>query len=90
MLYEVITGLTRIPETSGYVSPYSDPPVTPQDLLEKAARCLAVRDGWAGAYYHWFLDVDGLSQVVTGIRNLGYEFTYVGDPVGDANAAINP
>mgnify|MGYP000929376035 FL=1 len=59
------------------------------DVLAKASRCLAVRDGWAGAYYHWFLDVDGLREVVTGLKNLGFVFTYVGKPVGDPGAAIN-
>ncbi len=84
-----VYGLTRIPETVGYVSPGSVPPLTPADVLAKASRCLAVRDGWAGAYYHWFLDVDGLREVVTGLKNLGFVFTYVGKPVGDPGAAIN-
>jgi len=33
-----------------------------------------VRDGWASAYFHPFLDLDLLADLVEGIRDLGYTF----------------
>jgi uncharacterized protein YdaL len=47
----------------------------PADLVRDAQRNLAVRDGWASAFFHPFLDIQYLQQLVQGIKALGY--TYV-------------
>lgn len=73
-LYKDVYGLTRIPETCGYVDPFGPPVFLPAAVLARAEANLAVRDGWAGMYFHWFLDVSYLQEVVTGVKALGYTF----------------
>jgi Fe-S oxidoreductase len=47
----------------------------PEDLIRRAKALKVVRDGWAGFYFHWYLDPDLLRQTVQGLKDLGYEFT---------------
>ncbi len=75
-------GLYRVPETLGYVTPHGSdgvPPTFPADLIRRAQAQLVVRDGWAGCYFHWYLDAALLRELVTGIQGLGYAFTRVPD-----------
>lgn len=46
----------------------------PADVVRAAKKNLAVRDGWAGAYFHPFLDPAYLRELVRGVRGLGYEY----------------
>jgi hypothetical protein len=74
-----VYGISRIPETIGYVDPVGmgtqQPPALPAELVKRANSQLVVRDGWAGCYFHWYLDVNYLDQLLPGIQGLGYTFT---------------
>lgn len=69
--------MKRLPETVGYIDTdaYANiPPRLPADLVADAACNSVVRDGWAGMYFHWYLDPALLTQCITGLKNLGYRF----------------
>ena len=66
----------RIPETIGYIE-FPTPGLvtrTAQDVINDAAANSVVRDGFAGMYFHWFLNPNDLRTAVVGIKNLGYRF----------------
>ena len=70
-------GQKHIPETIGYVNPEvfaGIPPRLPADLIGYSKAVKVVRDGWAGCYFHWFLDPALLTQLVSGIKAQGYRF----------------
>ena len=46
----------------------------PQDMIRIARKQLVVRDGWASGFFHPFLDVSLLQELVEGIQALDYEF----------------
>lgn len=73
-----IYGRRIVPENIGNFSPepWADFPAhLPEDLLRAAKQNLAVRDGWANAYFHGYYDITNLQAIVSGIQALGY--TYV-------------
>ena len=78
-IYRDTYGLKRMPETIGYIDPWGwyeiQPPSLPNDLLQRAKALKVVRDGWAGFYFHWYLDPEYLRETVKGLQALGYEFT---------------
>jgi hypothetical protein len=47
----------------------------PEDIIRAAQKNLVIRDAWASAYFHPFLDIGYLQQVVEGIEALGYTYT---------------
>jgi uncharacterized protein YdaL len=49
----------------------------PVDIIRAATANLAVRDGWASSYFHPFLDIEYLRQVVQGVKALGYTYVSV-------------
>ena len=49
----------------------------PADIVRAAGANLAVRDGWASSYFHPFLDIEYLRQVVHGVKALGYTYVSV-------------
>jgi len=49
----------------------------PGDIVRAASANLAVRDGWASSYFHPFLDIEYLRQVVQGVKALGYTYVSV-------------
>ena len=49
----------------------------PQLLVDRAEANLAVTESTASFYFHPFLDLDYLAEVVDGIKDLGYEFVPV-------------
>ena len=64
-------GQQIIPENLGYV-PLASPTV---DHLLRAARAnLVVRDGFASAFFHPFVEVALLRQLVRGVKELGYTY----------------
>ncbi|HYK90434.1 MAG TPA: DUF2334 domain-containing protein [Acidobacteriota bacterium] len=73
-----IYGCLRVPETLGYIhqNPGAGEPTAnmPEDIARSAAAYMGVRDGWAGFFYHWYLDPDYLREAVLKIKALGYEF----------------
>lgn len=52
---------------------------TPQTLIDRAEANLVVRESTASFYFHPFLDIAYLEELVTGMHGLGYEFVPVTD-----------
>jgi uncharacterized protein YdaL len=78
-IYRDTYGLKRMPETIGYIDPFGwyeiQAPTGPEDLLQRAKALKVVRDGWAGFYFHWYLNPDELRTTVRGLQELGFTFT---------------
>lgn len=70
-------GQRIIPENLGYI-PLSDTPKVEEEavntLLEGAKAQLAVRDGFASAFIHAFIDLKYIEEYVDGVLDLGYTF----------------
>jgi uncharacterized protein YdaL len=80
-------GQKILPENLGNIDPaswYTYPPRLPADLIRAAGKNRAIRDGWAGAFFHPYLDLSYLQELVSGIKALG--FTYV--PLTDSPPLI--
>lgn len=77
VLYNDQYGFTRIPETIGYLDPWNAPLALPAALLARATANQAVRDGWAGCYYHPDVDLVYLQDLIAGLKAQGYQFTNV-------------
>lgn len=50
---------------------------SPEVLIDRAEANLVVRESTASFYFHPFLDIGYLDEVITGIQELGYEFVPV-------------
>lgn len=75
-------GQRIIPENLGYIPLDDDRRVEEeavQKLLKGAKMQLAVRDGFASAFIHSFIDVKYIKEYVEGVRDLGYTFIDVRD-----------
>lgn len=66
-----------IPENLGYVQPAAGRDA--QAILVDAENGLVVRDGWASFFFHSFLDLQLLADVVEGIEDLGYHWVSLAD-----------
>src|SRR2546425_1046417 len=64
-------GQQIIPENLGYV-PLATPTV--DHLLRAASANLVVRDGFASAFFHPFVDLAPLRELVRGVKKLGYTY----------------
>ena len=72
-----IYGSAIVPENIGNVEPEAfnnHPARLPSDLIAAARRNLVVRDGVASFFYHPYLGVDFLKELVPGIIETGYTF----------------
>jgi uncharacterized protein YdaL len=72
-----IYGSKDIPEDLGNVEPlpYNNHPARlPADILSSAHAASVVRDGVQSFYYHPYLGLDYLPQLVTGLKSMGYQF----------------
>lgn len=72
-----VYGSAVVPENIGNVEPESyntHPARLPADLIASARRNLVVRDGVASFFYHPYLGIQYLKQVVDGVTGLGYTF----------------
>jgi uncharacterized protein YdaL len=71
-----VYGSVVIPENLLNVSSeYNNNPArTPRDIIAAAEAMTVVRDGVASTYYHPFLGTSKLSEVIDGIKKLGYTF----------------
>ncbi|MCL5020722.1 MAG: hypothetical protein M1339_03480, partial [Bacteroidetes bacterium] len=70
-----------IPENTGYV-PLGSPAEEEkgvQDILAAAKANLYVRDGYATAFFHPFMPIHLLREIVDGVRNLGYTYVSLRD-----------
>ena len=61
-----------IPENLGYI-PYDDP--SAERIIEFAEKNMAIRDGFASFFFHPFVPIDVLKDIVNGIQALGYQFS---------------
>lgn len=66
-------GTVRLPETLSYVSP-SETNMGVQQIINRAKGMKVVRDGWAGLFFHPFLNPTMLKNAVVGVKNQGYTF----------------
>jgi uncharacterized protein YdaL len=73
-----VYGATVVPENLDYVTKSGD---SIPALLSAARANLVVRDGVASFFYHPFLGVGQLPQVVDGLRAMGYTFVSAADLV---------
>ena len=76
-LVKDVYGTQVIPETLGNVATqrYNQHGVRgPADLLASARRQLVVRDGVTSFFYHPFLGLQYLPELVEGIQAMGYTF----------------
>lgn len=72
-----VYGSTVLPENLGNVSEEmqnNHPPRPPSFLVDNAKRNLVVRESTASFFFHPYLSVDYLDEIVTGITDLGYGF----------------
>jgi uncharacterized protein YdaL len=72
-----IYGTFVIPENLGNYEPVAEnnnPPRLEAQLIANAKANLVVRDGVASFFYHPYYGTTPLSNIVTGIKNLGYTF----------------
>lgn len=70
-------GQKLYPENLGYVPLDPDKRVgeaAVQDIINGAKVNLAVRDGFASCFFHSFLDLNLLKQIVDGVQQLGYKY----------------
>ena len=58
----------------------------PERLIASAARNLAVRDGFASFFHHWYESPADLRTIVRGIKQLGYRFVGPNEVIRDAPA----
>ena len=64
-------GQTIVPENLGYI-PLSDR--RPEVILEPARKMMVVRDGVASFFYHPFLGLTPMKEIVRGMKNEGFQF----------------
>jgi uncharacterized protein YdaL len=71
------------PENMGYVPQDDNDPGLParevEAMLQRAAKNLYVRDGFASCFYHTFIPLDNLERLVDGVKALGYAYMDVRD-----------
>lgn len=65
-----------IPENLGYID-FENPDA--RQLIEKARRMLAVRDGLASFFFHSFVPIKYLQQVCGAMKEMGWDFISVRD-----------
>ncbi len=79
-----VYGQKIMPENLGNVDPEQwslYPPRLPQDLIRAARKNRVVRDGWASGFFHPYLDLTYLMEVVEGVKALGYTYVPLSDTV---------
>ena len=67
-------GRQVLPEDLGYV-PIENP--QSREILQAARNLRVVRDGVASFYFHPFMNIKLLEQLVNGVRDLGYRFVSI-------------
>ncbi len=76
-IYGDINGQRLAPENLFCYSPkefMGEPPSTVPIIIRRARLNLAVRDGWASFFFHWYQDIRELKALVRGIKDTGYQF----------------
>ncbi len=70
-----------VPENTGYVplGPPAEEEKAVQEILAAAKANLYVRDGYATAFFHPFMPIHLLKEIVEGVRGLGYTYVSLRD-----------
>jgi len=77
------------PENLGYIPLDPDPKAVKKavnEILRGAELNLNVRDGFASFFFHSFLDLEILNELVDGIEKLGYTFLNVKDEINSVKS----
>lgn len=77
VIHKDVYGGKIIPENLGCVAPntwINHPTRSVDDILLSARNNLVVRDAWASFYYHPFLGLAYLQQLIPALKEMGYEF----------------
>jgi uncharacterized protein YdaL len=77
VIYRDINGQKLAPENLFCFSPkefMGELPSTAAIMIRRARLNLAVRDGWASFFFHWYQDIRELKELVKGIKKVGYRF----------------
>lgn len=70
-------GAVHLPETLSYISP-GTPNMEPANIINRAQKVKVVRDGWAGFFFHPYLDPELLRTAVRGVKAEGFTFVKAG------------
>ena len=73
-------GQKILPENLGCISPvswFNFPVRNVDDVVLSAKKNLVIRDAWASMYYHPYLGLSYLQQLIPEIKKLGYQFVAV-------------
>lgn len=65
-----------LPESLGYVA--GDGSTGVKEILDNATKLLLVRDADTGVFFHSYMDMEYLKQIVEGVKSLGYVFGDLG------------
>jgi uncharacterized protein YdaL len=79
-----VYGQKIMPENLGNVDPdqwHQYPPRLPRELIQAARKNLVIRDGWASGFFHPYLDLAYLRELIEGIKALGYTYVPLSDTV---------
>jgi uncharacterized protein YdaL len=82
VIHRDLYGQKIVPENIGNIGlvPFGGSPMRlPSDLIRAAKKNLAVRDGWASGFFHPFLDLSYLQELVRGVKALGYDYVPLSD-----------
>lgn len=82
VIHKDVYGSKVIPENLGCVVPnswFNFPSRSVSEILISAEKNLAMRDAWASVCYHPFLGLSYLNELISGLKQLGYEFTEVSE-----------
>lgn len=77
-------GQKVLPENLGNVDPYgwnAYPARFPADMLRAARKNRVLRDGWASGFFHPYLDLSYLRELIAGLKALGFTFVQLDDTV---------
>ena len=72
VIYKDMHNQIIFPESLGYVQPTAGR--DPAAILRDADNTLVVRDGWGSFFFHTFLDLNMLEEIIDGLDELGYRF----------------
>jgi hypothetical protein len=81
-----VYGQKVIPENLGNVEPNRR---SAADIVRAARKNRVVRDGWANAFFHPYLSLDELREIVRGVKALGYVYVPVAAPLAIGNFAVS-
>lgn len=89
VIYKDLYSQKIYPENLGYIPLDTDPISTKNavdEILKGAKANLYVRDGFASFFFHSFLDIKILQELVDGIEKMGYTFLNLKDEVNSVKS----